>query len=232
MALSRIYVYTDFDGTITQRDLLYYLLDVAAPREWQLIEAALTSEAVDEKSALQKEFDLINISLQEAIDIVMNVPIDPTFAAFAYYCLEHEIPLEILSGGFEQFIAAYLQKHQLAFIPFYANKARVENNRWQIIGAPNPKIRHLCNHCKTYWVKQKQQAGYIVVYIGDGNTDRCPASHAHYRFAKGDLARYLDKHQMPYIPFQNFADVLEKFHAILTYHKENTRVAPITHFTD
>ncbi len=232
MKPSPIYVFTDFDGTITRRDLLYHLLDVAAPEDWRAIEDALTAEQLEEKSALQREFDLLNISLEEAIEIVLDVPIDPHFAPFARFCQQHHIPLEILSGGFEQFISAYLKKHQLDFIPFHSNRARVENNRWQIIGAPNPKIRNLCNHCKTYWLHQKQQAGYVIVYIGDGNTDRCPATHAHYRFAKGDLARYLEKHDYPYIPFENFADVLSKFQSIVNYHKENSRVAPIAHFTD
>ena len=227
-----IYVFTDFDGTITQRDLLYYLLDVAAPKAWHTIEDALTTGKIEEKRALQKEFDLLTLSLEEAIAIVLNVPIDPYFHQFVHFCQQHHIPLEILSGGFEQFIAAYLKRQQLEFIPFHSNKAHVVNKRWQIIGSPNPKIRNRCNHCKTYWLQQKQNAGYIIVYIGDGNTDRCPATHAHYRFAKGDLALYLEQQGYPYIPFENFADVLSKFQSIVNYHKENARVAPITYFAD
>ena len=228
MTSPKIYVYTDFDGTITQKDLLYHLLDAAAPPEWRAIEDALTAEEIDERTALQQEFALLSISLEEAIPIILDVPIDPHFKSFAMFCQEHNIPLEILSGGFDQFIRAYLTKHGLDFVPFHSNSARVENNRWQIIGSPNPKIRNLCNHCKTYWLQQRIQEGYTIVYIGDGNTDRCPATHAHYRFAKGDLAAYLQKYNYSFIPFSSFADVLSEFQQLINRLKENNRVSSLT----
>ncbi len=226
MKIPKLYVYTDFDGTITQKDLLYHLLDVAAPPEWRKIEDALTEEKIDEQTALRQEFALLNISLEDAIPIILDVPIDPHFKAFALFCRDHHIPLEILSGGFDQFIQAYLHKYGLDFIPFHSNSARVVNNRWEIIGSPNPKIRNQCNHCKTYWLQQKIQKGYTIVYIGDGNTDRCPATHAHFRFAKKELAVYLKKHGVPYIPYETFADVLPAFQELLIQVKENHRVTP------
>ncbi len=212
-------IFTDFDGTITRQDSLAYVLDKFGDRHWLEIEDRVTIGELTDREALQAQFDLLNIPLEVALEAIKEIPIDNTFPEFYRFCQRHRIPLIVLSGGFECFIRTILQAHGIEGVPFYANRVEVVNNRWKVIPNPGPKINNLCNNCKTYWVKSHRKKGIQTIYIGNGNTDRCPILEADIRFAKGSLAKFLDEKNVPYFPFEEFADVQEVMSQLLKLEK-------------
>ena len=207
----KIKIFTDFDGTITQVDSLNMVLDEFALSDWRSIEDKVTSHELSEKEALQAEFDLVNVPLEDAVQFLENnAKIDPTFIPFADWCNSHGIELIVLSGGFKEFINSIFNQFGISGLQVYSNSLKIENNKWQVVQSDLPKIKNLCNHCKTNHINKSQKEGYKVVYIGDGNTDRCPAENADIVFAKNSLADYLEKKNKKFYKYQNFTDIQNK----------------------
>lgn len=220
----KLAVFTDFDGTITQQDTLEILLDKYCTAPWRPIEDRVTAGELSENRALQMEFDLLEVELETALKEVETIPIDNTFAGLAQFCSSRNIPLTILSGGIDHIISRILQKHHLGQIPFFSNTATIRGKKWEVIPAASPRIRNQCNHCKTHHLVRQRQAGYHIVYIGDGNTDRCPAENADTIFAKGSLAEYLTSRGIDFHHFTSFADIQTVIQNIL---KQSTLEAAI-----
>ena len=65
----------------------------------------------------------------------------------------------------------------------------------------------MCGTCKRERVRAHQALGRVVVFIGDGSSDRYAAFHADLVFAKGDLARFCAASGWPFRPWVDFAEV-------------------------
>lgn len=201
-------IFTDFDGTITKIDTLNLVLDEFADGDWREIENKVTHHILTEKEALQAEFDLVNASYEPVIQFLLeHVEIDETFIEFTEWCKLNNIELVVLSGGFKEFIQVVFKRFGVKEIPFYSNSVQVINNEWKIIQSSLPKINNLCNHCKTNHLIEVKKSEKKVIYIGDGNTDRCPAENADIVFAKNELAKYLKKKNKLFYNYKNFKDI-------------------------
>ena len=55
----------------------------------------------------------------------------------------------------------------------------------------------------------------IIVYIGDGYSDRCPVRYADFVFAKRQLIKHCQHQNITYFAFNNFSDVQAKMNEIL-----------------
>ena len=64
-----------------------------------------------------------------------------------------------------------------------------------------------CGTCKKNRIRELADAGYTVVFVGDGLSDQCAAPTAHRIFAKGILADHLDELTVPYETFETLTDV-------------------------
>ncbi len=205
-----ISIFADFDGTICPQDTLVCLLDKFGAPDWRNIEMKLESGELAEKDALKYEIDTINASWRQAISFLKEVVvIDPAFKDFIKWIRAKNINFTILSGGFIQISRELLSHHSLGDLEIRANLLEIEEGKWKIIPANRPRIKDLCNHCKTSSVVEAQQAGNRVIYIGDGTTDRCPATKADVIFAKDKLQSYCQENDIDYIPFNDFSDIID-----------------------
>ncbi|GAB4181912.1 MAG: 2-hydroxy-3-keto-5-methylthiopentenyl-1-phosphate phosphatase [Calditrichia bacterium] len=204
----KIHIFSDFDGTITRKDSLEAVLNHFCGTEWQEIEERVTRHELTEKESLQMEMDYLHESEETIFRFLTDhIHIDPNFPDFVEYISHNEIEFTILSGGFRSFIQTILDKYHLSHLKIEANSFEIDNEHWKVIGNPTPKIKNNCNHCKTHHLIQAKSEGLITIYIGDGNTDRCPAQQADIVFAKGPLASYLTSIGKDFFPISTFADV-------------------------
>jgi 2-hydroxy-3-keto-5-methylthiopentenyl-1-phosphate phosphatase len=60
---------------------------------------------------------------------------------------------------------------------------------------------------KTFVIEEVRQPGSILVYIGDGYSDRAAAHVADLVFAKDRLAEYCGAEGIPYVPFVTFETI-------------------------
>jgi len=202
-------IFSDFDGTITQTDTLVYLLDNYGAKDWWDIENSLMKGEITEIEALRREIDTLNVSWSEAMTALKReVKIAPGFSEFVQWTEVNSIPFIILSGGFEEISREYLSENGFRSVEIRANQIEVAGNKWKVMPSGRRKIKGLCNHCKSSSVVDAKETGHFTIYIGDGTTDRCPASNADLVFAKGDLAEFCKKEGINFVPFKDFYDVL------------------------
>ncbi|MDP6418573.1 MAG: MtnX-like HAD-IB family phosphatase [Candidatus Krumholzibacteria bacterium] len=203
----RVQVYTDFDGTVSEKDTLVHLLDKYHGAGWLEIERRVEDGSLSEMEGLQEEIALLDLPFQTALESVLEeVALDSAFVKFAHYCKERDWPLGILSGGLRPLILPMLEKAGIPELPLHCNDLGfLEDGRWKVLPAESPRIRGLCNHCKSWWL---QESRLPLIYIGDGTTDRCPAERADLLFAKGGLARWCEEEGLEHVPFETFDDIL------------------------
>ena len=55
----------------------------------------------------------------------------------------------------------------------------------------------------------------IIVYVGEGYSDRCPVRFADVIFAKDDLLQYCRKENIPHYEYATFADIQRRMQDLI-----------------
>jgi 2,3-diketo-5-methylthio-1-phosphopentane phosphatase len=103
--------FTDFDGTITQRDSNDYLTDNLGYGE--KLRKQGNKDVLDDKISFRVSFkgmmDSIKVPYDQCIQILCeNIKLDPYFKEFYDYARQENIPVVVLSGGMVPIIRALL----------------------------------------------------------------------------------------------------------------------------
>lgn len=208
VALHRVHILTDFDGTITDHDTLETLLGRFGTPEWITIEKRLEQGLLTVDDAFQQQMTLLDVSLDKALETLdKTIRIDDTIGECARGVIEAGGKFTIISAGFREIIAHMLDGKIPEEVNIYANRIQINDNHWTVIPSPSPKLKGLCTHCKRYWVERAKQQGDYVVYVGDGFTDRCPAEAADRVYACRSLWDYRTKQGLPTFPFRDFKSI-------------------------
>lgn len=210
------WVYSDFDGTITFDDNQVALLNAFGRDNWRDLENTILAGGGKSRQYLPVIYqDFRAKSTNEILDFLhKNVCIDPHFPEFARYCQANEVPLEIISDGMHFYIEEYLRRTGLTQICYYSNLVSVNPSGLDFTH-PHANLEcGKCGTCKKKIVEGRKAKGYFIVYVGDGVSDECAASVADLIYAKGKLACYCAKEQLPFIPYESFADILSHFQQV------------------
>jgi 2-hydroxy-3-keto-5-methylthiopentenyl-1-phosphate phosphatase len=204
-------VYTDFDGTVAQQDVTDAVLRRFAPEEWETIESAWRAGEIDAAACMRAQIALIEAS-RAALDAFLDqIELDPGFPRFVAWCAEERVPLTIVSDGVDYFAQRILERHGLGHLPLFANHLKVEARRYTLTHPWRaPECRAGAGVCKcVIAAADSREEADLLVYVGDGRSDRCVATSADFLFAKDDLAAYCRRQRLPYLAFQNFDQVRE-----------------------
>ncbi|TLZ52892.1 MAG: hypothetical protein E6K18_01900 [Methanobacteriota archaeon] len=198
-------VVTDFDGTITKRDVAELLLQEFTGDAWLEIERE--HARIGTRETLVREFDLVRATRLQILAAAERLAeIDPTFPTFLAYARRNGIPVEIVSEGFDTYLGHLLARWGLD-VPFRTNHAEFDDDRIELSFPYADATCTLCGTCKMDRVLALRAAGYRVAYVGNGISDICPALEADLVFAKDDLAALCRKHEREHIPIRDFGDV-------------------------
>lgn len=111
----------DFDGTITDRDVLDTVMNNAIENNYSdVIDELVIKEGRNLNMLLKETFDKLNISKERIIEIISDIKIDNTFNGFYNYCISNNIPFYVVSAGFKFFINN--------FVPFIPNENIISND--------------------------------------------------------------------------------------------------------
>jgi HAD superfamily phosphoserine phosphatase-like hydrolase len=124
------------------------------------------------------------------------------------YCREEGFPVAIVTNGLDFYVQALLEAQGLTDVPFYAVHARFLGRE---IRYEYPYAREGCSdfgNCKCVVLDKYRKQGYSIVYVGDGRSDFCAAANADLVFAHRDLVRFCETYGISWMPFSDFADVL------------------------
>lgn len=204
-----IEVWIDFDGTITRKDVLDELIATfAIDDRWCQAEARWQAGLIGSMECLSEEFSTLSVDADTLRQFLTTIPIDPGAGALFALLRANGVPFTILSDGVEQFIAAILARLPAGVVPVRANRIEHVGQRIQL---RCPHHHEQCSsaaaHCKCRSASLLGNANRTSIYIGDGRSDLCPARKADLVFAKGALARLLEREGRAFIPFDTLNDV-------------------------
>lgn len=204
---SKLAILSDFDGTITRTDVAESILEEFARPEWWEIEEQHRARTIGTREAMARQFALLRAKRSDLIEFVeRHASLDETFRTFAAFCEARGFVLEIVSEGLDFYVNHLLENWGLR-IPVRTNRAIFEEGHVRIEYPWADATCTLCGTCKLLRLFELRAHGHRLAYVGDGNSDLCPAVEADLVFAKGELARLCDEEEIPYVPFERFSDV-------------------------
>lgn len=201
-------VFCDFDGTISVVDTTDRVLSRLAAPEWEAIEADWVAGRIDAATCMRRQVALIGGAQAELDAVLDEVELDPGFAAFAAWCVDHDIALTIVSDGVDYFIRRILARHDLADLPIISNRLAGEAGARLL---DQPFRREGCaagsGVCKCEAAAARATRAQPIVYVGDGRSDFCVSHRADVLFAKGKLADYAAGRGQVHHVYETFHDI-------------------------
>ncbi len=222
-------VFTDFDATITREDIGDNMF-----REFGDYEACVANYrdfragVMDARECWIRNCATISgLAPGDFNAFVDRYEADATFVPFVEYCRGRSISVTVVSDGFDLYIGRVLARIGLSALPVFSNTAVFTAG-----GAIAPSFPHTdaecsgCANCKRNHVLTRSSDDTVIVYIGDGHSDCCPARFADVVYAKHALLKYCEKENITYHRFETFRDVLRNFkHLVETTAPRKRRTA-------
>jgi 2,3-diketo-5-methylthio-1-phosphopentane phosphatase len=213
-------VFCDFDGTVCSHDVgEQFFLKFAGEKAVQNIQRLLCGEITMQEWLTELCEAIPSIHQKEFFDFIDQFVIDPHFAEFVRFCHEQDIPLMILSDGLDAYIDRILLNAGLPQVLFFANRAEfqsINSRRKLAVSFPHTDAEcNLCGNCKRNHILNASADDDIIVYVGDGYSDRCPVRYADFVFAKRQLIKHCQEQNITYFEFNHFGDVQSKMQEII-----------------
>ena len=212
-----IRAFIDFDGTISRRDVGDLMFETFGGPECLRIVDEYRDGALSAAECFRRECEACGEVEKALLDAFLDgQEIDSTFGEFVAWCAERKVGCTILSDGMDYYVARILNRHGLAAVPFFANRLdlpAVEGTSRVLFQPSFPYRDETCDRCaccKRNHILTLSADEDIIVYIGEGYSDRCPARYADVVFAKDELSEYCRASAIPFVPYRTFADVTRR----------------------
>jgi 2-hydroxy-3-keto-5-methylthiopentenyl-1-phosphate phosphatase len=211
----RIAVQCDFDGTITEEDVSFLLLDTYAGSKWRELWQDYMAGRIPVGTFNKKVFAMVKADRQKMTDLVLNsdrVKIRHGFNEMLKYCSRRDFEFSIVSNGLTFYIEAILENLGIDSIEVFAaqNQFSPDGMLVEYIGPDGTSME---DGFKEAYTKLLVNRGYSVVYLGNGVSDIYPARRASKVFATGDLLQRCRDEELECTPFNDFYDVVKGLEA-------------------
>lgn len=216
------FVAIDFDGTIVSRDVTDEVIQRFSRPGWEIPERLWVEGKIGSRECLSTQISLLSASIDEVLNYIDKMRIDPAFPAFVDFLRDASIPFAIISDGFQGFIKRLFLNSGLDEIPpVVANDIRETPTGLEAI------FPYAEEHCSSGTCKcaaaSKLGGGLPVVLIGDGRSDFCLARNAAYVLSKGKLSVFCTENSIHGQTFKDFSDatriiqsgMMESFHTAI-----------------
>ncbi|ORX98103.1 phosphoric monoester hydrolase [Basidiobolus meristosporus CBS 931.73] len=214
--INNLFIFSDFDGTITKEDSLNILIDKCMGSEpRQSIDDAIKQGTMSFKEGMTRQFAGIDASWEEASTFLQSTThVDPHFKEFAQYCDAENIPLTVVSCGIgpliKEFLKGFVGSELASKIQVEANSVEIIDQKWIPVYHDDSDFGH-DKSLTMRQIKATLEVKPILVFLGDGLSDISAAREADILFAKKgcDLEDWCIKENVSYTSFENFSHVLE-----------------------
>ena len=194
----------DYDGTIATTDVADTILYRFIGERYRADDEAYDAGAVGSRTLYTSQVDLLPGDPAPVVALAEAQPHDQSFASFARRALELEIPIEVVSDGFGFYIEPALRRLGVPPIPVICARTQFDGGRARMTFPNGHPDCLVCGTCKRQRVLGHQAAGRIVVFIGDGESDRYAAAYSDVIFAKRDLIALCRSEGWPFQPWEDF----------------------------
>ena len=175
--------------------------------EFERLDALYDAGEIGSRDLMKWDMDVLPRDAELLRREAAAMPHDAAFPGFVAAVRERGAQVEIVSDGLGFYIESNLAALGVNEVAIAANGNRVQDGGAGMSFPFSHPTCFVCGTCKRERVRLHQAAGRVVVFIGDGTSDRYGAAHADMVFAKEGLARICRAEGWPFIEWSSFVDV-------------------------
>lgn len=198
----------DFDGTVTENDVSFLLLDAFANGDWRQWLKQYREGKINVGRFNTEAFAMVKADRQSLVDVVQRqAKVRPGFHELVNYCHRRGFRFVIVSNGLDFYIDVILNSLRVKDTEVFAAQTQfsAESIKVKYVG---PDGSQLHDAFKESYARLFQEKGYRVIYVGNGFSDMPPAKLADWIFARDELLSLCREANLNHTPFNDFNDVV------------------------
>jgi len=207
--VTKTLVQCDFDGTITEEDVSFLIMDAFTDGDWRRLVAQYRAGKITVGSLNSQAFAMVKQDRQTLIDFVRRTAkMRAGLHELLDYCHSHGLRFAIVSNGLDFYIHTILTDAGVKDIEVFAAQTRFDP-RGLIVRFIGPDGAELESNFKETYTRLFVSQGYRVIYVGDGLSDISAARHAQYVFARSELLGLCRETGLTCTPFTDLSDIVK-----------------------
>ncbi|PSS20637.1 hypothetical protein M430DRAFT_139321 [Amorphotheca resinae ATCC 22711] len=234
----KIVCFSDFDGTIFMQDTGHILFDAhgCGSARRNILDEQIKSGERSFRDVSEEMWGSLNIPFEDGFEVMeQTLEIDPDFQHFHKFCVDNNIPFNVISAGLKPILRrvldTFLGEEQAKHIEIVANDAQIkeDGSEWKPIWRHDTEL----GHDKALSIAEAREEAELacedgtiplIVFIGDGVSDLPAAREADVLFARKGLRleEYCIENKIPYIGFDTFADIEKEVKKIMVEDEQKT----------
>ncbi len=212
---SPISVLVDYDGTVSRHDIGTALLAGHALVSAEVVaakDADYDAGRAGSRELMQWDMDVLPRDGELLRSVAATIPQDVTFPSFVAAVRAAGAAIEIVSDGLGFYVASNLAHldPRLADLPIATNENDVDGSGRLAFPHGHPAC-FVCGTCKRERVRAHEAGGRVVIFVGDGTSDRYAAHHADIVWAKDSLLRWGQATGRDFRAWDRFAEITAWF---------------------
>jgi 2-hydroxy-3-keto-5-methylthiopentenyl-1-phosphate phosphatase len=199
----------DFDGTLTEEDVSFMILDAFATGDWRRLLTQYREGKIPVGRFNTRAFAMVKADKPTLLQFVRSkARIRAGFHELLAYCHRQGFEFVIVSNGLDFYINTILSDMGIDNIQVFAARTRFTADGIDVryIG---PRGNQLEDNFKDAYVSLFLGRGYRLIYAGNGISDVSPARQAHHIFATGELLTRCQEINLNCTPFTDLNDVIQ-----------------------
>ena len=198
----------DFDGTITDKDASFFILDAFVEGDWRKLLAEYAERKISVGHFNTTAFNMVKASEPALLKTIEGkIKIRPGLQQLIDYCQRQSFKFVIVSNGLDFYIRSILRNIGLENLEVHAAETifRPEGLEVRYIG---PDGIQLNSDFKEAYTRLFLSQGYRVIYVGNGDSDIYPARLAYHVFAREKLIVRCKETKIKYESFDDLNSVV------------------------
>ncbi|MDH3251478.1 MAG: MtnX-like HAD-IB family phosphatase [Ignavibacteria bacterium] len=210
-------IYVDFDGTITREDVGDAFFRKFGGEECVTAVQEYREGRISARECFRREAASIGVlEVAAANALIDQQVIDESFIDFVRYSRERDFPLTIVSDGLDYYILRILSRHDVDAVEVFSNTlgfTPTGRSGWAAASVSFPYADAECDRCaccKRNIMLNRSAEHDVIVLVGEGYSDRCPAQFADIVFARDELQTFCQRENISYYLYSSFRDVVAR----------------------
>jgi len=205
----KITIQCDFDGTLTNEDISFKILNRYATINWREVLKRYMDEEISVGQFNQKVFRSVKENRSTLLKFIEeNKDVRDGVPEFLAFCQQSGLDLHIVSNGLELYIKHILDSLGYSNIPIHAASSVFTDDGMDSIYC-DPYGKETMYDYKAGYSKYFKEQADEVVYIGNGSSDFAPAKLCHYVFSTDTLSRKCLENNVIHTHFDSLYTVIE-----------------------